>query len=227
MARIIFGSVVSDISGSIAGHTIQKNSYGSTIRTKPQINRSVSANQLNTRQIMARVTQKWQLLSSDERNRFNRFLTFSPDYAWHNNKAILSGFALFCKWEYYQLLYSGNFVTTINYVPRTKPTCQPTLFLVGGRMIFTLAPFGSDINILGFLRMSQQVNDSAAISDKGLRNVAIVPIDNSTTDVTDNYVAAFGQIPPYLAMLNIGVTFVSIDNPIVFAEQLYNIPVLE
>ena len=72
MARVKFGSLVTEISGSIGGSTFQRNSFGNTLRNKPNPIRSRTAAQLSIRQYMKQAHAGWTALTAAERQRIKR-----------------------------------------------------------------------------------------------------------------------------------------------------------
>ena len=77
MARVKLGPLITDISGSIGGMTIQRNKFGITLRQKPIPVYKFTPAQITIRTYIATIQAAWQNLTDAERLQWNRFLDFS------------------------------------------------------------------------------------------------------------------------------------------------------
>jgi hypothetical protein len=117
MARITYGGLITDMSGSVGGSTLQRSQYGPIIRTKPRPIRPNSQNQLNVRAIMARIQYAWRNLSDTDRSLWNTFNSYSLQTIRRSNTVSLTGYALFVKYNFLRILNGGSLMTTFVYVP--------------------------------------------------------------------------------------------------------------
>lgn len=225
MARVKFSSLVSSIDGSINGNTLQRNAYGNSIRNKPIPTRSQSATQNANHVVMYRITQLWNSLSEAQRNAFDRFLSYSPDFAWNNSASRLSGYNLYLKWQYYILKSQGVFITDIVYSPIIKPTFLPAVVRSGGTLDFNPNPASADPNVWYQLRISPPAMVASAINSNRLKTILFSVVDDGAIGIVTPYYDTFGVVPESGQTLTIGITAFSIINPIIFSEQLFNITV--
>jgi len=84
MARIIYGSIITDIKGSIGGITFQKNGSGTIARLKPRKNQTNTQKQRDQQPRLKEVQREWNLLSLVNKILWN-------DFASINNKIGLDG----------------------------------------------------------------------------------------------------------------------------------------
>jgi len=109
MALIKMGSIVSDISGSLAGHTLQQSHYGLQLRTKPCYKPQPSNSQYLIRSSIKRLQGLWGQLTSSQRNNWN---LYSPK--------PLAGHSYFIKYNMYLLSIGYVFINNFPFYP-SKP----------------------------------------------------------------------------------------------------------
>lgn len=85
MARIIYGSIITDIKGSIGGLTFQKNGSGTIARLKPRKTKTNTQKQRDQQPRLKEVQRNWNELSLVNKILWN-------DFAAVNNKIGLDGF---------------------------------------------------------------------------------------------------------------------------------------
>lgn len=105
MARIKLGSIVTDLSGSAGGHTIQNSRSGFILRNKPQIAYSLTPAQYSIRSINKTMQAGWRSLSNQSRKVWNYYATNTPVFNRSGEKHPLSGHSL---WIKYQFVYLFN-----------------------------------------------------------------------------------------------------------------------
>ncbi len=105
MARIKLGSIVTDLSGSAGGHTIQNSRSGFILRNKPQIAYSLTPAQYSIRSINKTMQAGWRSLSNQSRKAWNDYATNTPVFNRSGEKHPLSGHSL---WMKYQFVYLFN-----------------------------------------------------------------------------------------------------------------------
>lgn len=221
MARIKFGSIVSDIAGSIGGHTFQKNSYGFSIRSKPIATKNRSLRQSSNSNIMLKTVQEWSLLTNDQRMSYDRFLNFSPDFAWLNSKSLLSGYNLFVKWVNYLLRSQLSIPSNITFIPITLPTFSPILAILAGDLVINVEQSENNSDLYYQLRLSAPVKYSNDITSKGLKVIIFHNVSGSGININSAYVSNFGFTPVAGDIIKIGITLFHSLEPIIFNEQVF------
>jgi hypothetical protein len=95
MARVQYGSFVTEMAGSIGGTSFQRNHSGNTARAKAQQKFFPSSLQSGTRNQFGRVSVNWSALTIEEQTGWNEFAALHPvTDRWGNVKG-LSGFQYF------------------------------------------------------------------------------------------------------------------------------------
>lgn len=104
MARIKYSALVDSIRGSIAGTTFQSNSYGYTVKAKPNVSRPSSVYQVQQQILFGLAVRSWRALSGTNRANWNTWASTYPQYSKFNPAAELSGFAIFVKVHVYRFM---------------------------------------------------------------------------------------------------------------------------
>lgn len=195
MARIKLSPIVTQISGSIGGITIQRNKFGISMRQKPLPFKSQSSAQYVIRQHMITIQHAWQNLTDAQRLQWNRFLDFSGQTINKDKSVKLSGHALYLKYQMFRLLAGYSLLTTIAYVP------MPAQAVVVGVTVaadsLQLEVSASQVHTTQFFLFFMTVPklENQAPSRRGLRYMYIVPATHTVFQFKDSYKAAFGVLP--------------------------------
>lgn len=116
MARIRYSGLVQDISGSIGGTTFQRNAFGSTIRSKPTPVKSLTASQQASRVYMSQCITLWNGLSVANRALWDRAVSYYIVFSKFNKTSLLTGRALFIKYNLIRLRAGLSVMTTFDYL---------------------------------------------------------------------------------------------------------------
>jgi hypothetical protein len=99
MARIKYGSIATEIRGSIGGTTFQGNAYGFTVKNKANMARLQSVSQNEKHRIVTEISQRWFIITQAQRDHWNAFALAHPVPAKHNSDAVLTGYTYFLKYN--------------------------------------------------------------------------------------------------------------------------------
>lgn len=198
MARIKYGSLVTEISGSIGGSTFQKSAYGSTLRNKPNPVRSTSAPQLLVRQYMKQAHAAWRDLTAAERLQWQQFTSYSNPKIRHDHSVTMSGHALYLKYQVSRLMAGLAIQDTLSYI--AMPTWYyPSVILQDAPNLYldTNAPPETPFtNMFVIFLISTPRPASRRFSQAGIRFCNIVDAgDWDTLTFHTAYVANFGANP--------------------------------
>lgn len=195
MARVKLSPLLTDISGSIGGMTIQRNKFGTTIRQKPLPLNPTTAAQLNVRRLMMTIQKAWQDLTDAQRLQWNRYLDYSGQSIKHDRSVKLSGHALYLKYQLYRLISGYSLLTTITYVPMPAVPLldEMTLDLGVFEIEFATAVDYSDYFFL--FKITTPRNENRAFSRRGLRFMKVTPADSAFFEIQSSYISAFGVLP--------------------------------
>ena len=194
MARIIYSALVDSIRGSIGGTTFQKNAYGYTAKSKPNMIRPQSPFQNIRKNSFRHVIKSWQGLSVAQRADWNAWAAAFPQYAKHNPSAQLSGFAVFCKYHLITNLFSDGVLTNPSYTAPAEDVILVNFDTDGSNMTWNVLSDtdNEDWNLVMF--MSSAISESQNYFSSRTRYMAHLLNIDGGIDFTDNYVEAFGRV---------------------------------
>lgn len=195
MARVKFSSLVSSIDGSMGGITFQRSGYGNSVKSKQFNGSFLSEAQLGIMGIMSSVRSAWSALSADQKRQWDVFSSLRPQYSFHNKNSLLSGYALFLKYNAIRLLSGLEILSNFSFIADPIVIDPP----IGANYEGDVAIYFS-----GTLDMSQW-HFMASASRPFKRNTSFVNAQSRvmvwqlvTTNFyicTDSYVKAFGRKP--------------------------------
>lgn len=218
MARIKLGAIISDLSGSIAGTTFQKNAFGITARAKPKNSYAGTLNQSAVQRAMAQSQFFWHNMSDEQRLAFDRFSSFRPQYAKHNKNSLLGGYQLFMKYSLLALLAGDLPQFTIKFV---SPSISPTSCVLrryGAQFSFDIGVNIQDTQTIILAKFSRPYNNNNFIPPTGLRacRVNYSNIAGAENFVDYSYVEKFGALPSVGQFLLCEFTVMSFQAPIIY-----------
>ena len=129
MAVLKFGSIITEGSGSLGGHTIQNSKGGMQLRTKPIPHGNPSAAQILIRSINTTLQQGWQALTPSQQKIWNDWPVTHHIMNAKGDKHPLSGHSLWMKYNYTWLAAGGTFLPDPSYWP--SPILGPELIKNG------------------------------------------------------------------------------------------------
>lgn len=117
MARVKFGSIIVEGSGSLGGHTIQKSLGGAQLRSKPINKKKPSAAQSLIRSYNPQLQAGWRSLSPEQQQSWNQFAISHQVRNKSGDGHILSGHSLYMR-------YAFDFISQGAALP-TNPSDYP------------------------------------------------------------------------------------------------------
>lgn len=115
MARIKLGALITEMSGSIGGFSVQKNHYGTSLKVKNNPIRSISQSQSMRRGEISSLIPLWQNLTEAQRLQWNNYTSYNRQTAKNNSDSLLSGYNLFLKYNVLRLYAGLEVVLTPTY----------------------------------------------------------------------------------------------------------------
>lgn len=91
MAKVYYGSQITDIVGSIGGLTFQSNNSGSIVRLRPSVSKAVTEAQQAKNIIFAEASNAWNALSESQRNLWIAFGAAHQKVDYYGSTKTLSG----------------------------------------------------------------------------------------------------------------------------------------
>jgi hypothetical protein len=108
MARIKFTAIVESIQGTIGGTTFQRNAYGYTVKSKPNMINPWTIAQQAQKNLMSFTSQQWRTLTDSERSIWNAWAEANPTPSRLNPESYLNGYNLFIKYQRFRSISDGG-----------------------------------------------------------------------------------------------------------------------
>jgi hypothetical protein len=216
MARIKYGSLVTDIAGSIGGSTFQRSAYGNTLRSKPNPIRSVSSAQLNIRAFMKQAHQAWAAMSSNERQQWHQFTMFSNPSIKHDRNVHMSGHNLYIKYQVSRLTAGLAIQNTLQYIsiPGWKYPDGFGIVAADALVIAVYGPAMSFNDVFAILKVSSPRPGSQSYNPHGLRYLSYVIEASINLTIYNSYLATFGFVPTESFYANVSYQVFHKDTPL-------------
>jgi hypothetical protein len=122
MARIKYGTIVTQINGSVGGNVFQNNAFGFTLKAKGSVRNPNSKKQNANKGYVSSVSKAWANLSDSDRAAWISYAATYPQPSRHSPTDYLSGYGLFLKWN--QVYMTGT--TTPGAIISAPPLVLPT-----------------------------------------------------------------------------------------------------
>lgn len=218
MARVKYGPLVSEISGSVGGSTFQKSLYGNTLRNKPIPINKRTPGQINIRAFLQQLHSAWRTLSDDQRTQWNRFINFSGQTIRRDRGVLLSGHDLFIKYNLAKLIIGDAILSVPTYSPMPiVPVPEGTIGVDVGAMGWALTAAYDDDAVFFILKLSSPRLSSRSFSPQGIRYMAVTFDGLAAIDLHLAYPAVFGFIPPAGVFLHYSLQWLSRVSPVMNA----------
>jgi len=112
MARIKFGSIVVEGSGSLGGHTFQNSNGGAQLRTKPINKKKPTEAQRFIRSCNPQLQKGWRSLTSVQRLVWNKFAVTHGKFNKKGDKHHLSGHSLYMQYNFLYISCGQPLITS-------------------------------------------------------------------------------------------------------------------
>jgi hypothetical protein len=220
MARVKFGGLISDISGSVGGGTFQRSNYGSVLRSKPIPIHTFSSAQIIIRQHINYLHAQWSELSSEERNQWNKYILFSNPTIKRDKAVLLSGHDLFIKYNMLRLCRSLAILTTPTYITMPEVPGISQIFRSGGSIFLALNDAIDPDDLSFLLKVSTPRHQSVSFSLKGCRNMSYISGGPTNWDFAASYSSVFGFVAEAGDFIHLSLQFFSKLAPIYLSPQV-------
>lgn len=223
MARVKYSVLLSDVSGSVGRATFQKYAGGSTLRNKPIPRKQNTTFQAEARNYVSQVQTSWAGLTSDQQASWSSFTGFVSTFQKNNQKVLLSGFALFLKYNLIRLHAGLAILTSFSYTPLAVLPTSIGIVVSGGAMSIS---FDEDFIVAtSFILVKfSPVKSNPTLTFKNRLRVIPLPVTypsgQSEWDITSAYSERFGLIPSPGDKILGSVTFFSTVAPIIYKEDI-------
>ncbi len=214
MARVKLSPLLTEISGSIGGMTIQRNRFGITLRQKPIPFYKFTPAQYNVRQKIITIQAAWQNLTDAERLQWNRFLDFSGQTIKRDKSVKLSGHTLYIKYQLFRLMYDLSLLTTITYTPMPSFSIFNYIFHEFGDYTVSFDASVFHTSYFFLIKLTSPRHANKAYSAQGLRFMKVNVATGVNFSINTVYLAAFGALPAVGDTLHYAIQYFSITAPV-------------
>jgi hypothetical protein len=213
MARVQYGSIITDIAGSLGGLTFQRNGSGKIVRNRPIQPRQGSAGQNSVRQAFNDVTYNWSTLSLANKQAWAAYALAHPVTTYWGTTKQLNGYQMHNQINSYRKLCGLALTASpATYVSPYIPPLQSLTFNASSMvwqliptagtfpsyfLLFTSPPISlSTANARGQVRLTKvsQVISATSISFLAeylaTHNLAALPASNGVNYYCHVYLAA-------------------------------------
>lgn len=196
MARIKYTAIVDSINGTIGGTTFQRNAYGHTIKSKPNMIRPWTIAQQDQKIAMATCAKLWRTLTDPQRTAWETWAEANPRPSRLNAAAFLSGYNLFLLYHRYRRLYD---LTTLTNPSLTLQSCDPAEYIVyrsGALLKWETNPSGVTGTWRALCFMTNPIplgREFVNITPRFMTGTAYA--SGTVVDVTNQFNLRFGQLP--------------------------------
>jgi hypothetical protein len=215
MARLKFGALVSQISGSIGGNTIQKSSFGNSIRSKPLPLRSAKSLQLIRRSWMSEIQNAWSNLSEQQRNLWRQFVAYSGQKINNDSAVLISGYNLFLKYQFCRKLCNLPLLEEFTYIPIPQ---WPQAFIfsnVNNALFIQFDRTIEDNSYFFILSVSNPRIPSRSFSPQNCRYMFCSRSGSDIFSFTESYIQNFGLLAKTGATVHFTIYYFSLLAPLI------------
>lgn len=213
MARVKYSSIVADIAGSVGGATFQKNAYGSTLRSKPLPTKTRNVNQYDKIAISRAVINAWHALTAAQQLAWEAFVDYSPHYANKNANSLLSGYALFLRYNNLISAQGGSIVTAPTFATFNIPAFTATISNDSSNLIITISISPTTYEYSPIIKLTAPLTKAGTFDHSKLRLCKVEAVVGSTFEVTTDYAKYFGILPADGAILGYSITMIGSTTP--------------
>ena len=226
MARIIYGSIATEINGSVGGSTFQRNAYGFTMKNKPNMARLQSIKQNEQHRRFDYVVKGWQQITSAQRASWVSWALAHPVPAKHNAMAVLDGYSYFLKYNLIHTMFVSTYLAEPNPGTLALPSIVPYLVFSGGNLSVNPQP-ASDVAAIFFnLYLSPPMSVTRGFSDSFTRAMIVLPLVAGNVNISSYYLSVFGSLPTSSNYIFAEFQLFGGSIPYIFASQKFVLTVL-
>lgn len=226
MARVKFGSIISEASGSIGSATFQRSLYGNILRNRPRNTRTGTPLQLYSRSLMVTCQNAWRALTVPEQKQWNQFIAFSGAHIKRDSGVLLTGHSLFLKYNFFRLMAGLGILSSITYVSMPVIPTVSYLKYAPSTLSFILSDNVTHTALWFILKMSWIRPSTLAYSAAGILYINITPSTNNSWNIYNSYVALFGDYANVGETVHYSIQFFSVTAPLISSPSVGKIEVI-
>lgn len=192
MARIIYGSIITDIKGSIGGITFQKNGSGTIARLKPRQTKTNTQKQRDQQPRLKEIQREWNELSLANKILWNDFASVNDKIGLDGQPKKLTGYQWFLTINENRLLFEDSILESPPVYEIVNPINSLGKSYFAGILSVYSTPASISGNYKWLLYASFVLNSASKFDFNPNRLVRILNVDDITnrtiaTPVGANY----------------------------------------
>lgn len=196
MARSKFGSIFSELSGSIGGITFQNSLAGSIIRNKPTRKGKTSQFTDTNHKYFSTLNIAWQALTDAQRQIWYQFSKFAPVPQVHNPSLFISGQEQFTRINYYLLAYGKTLISNPVFSNISPLPVTPFYNSAGLNLYVTFDRSIDHTTEFVILKASATLTPVITAIKSKLKLLIFATVSNATQNLYQPYYDRFGT-PTY------------------------------
>ena len=213
--KVKFGALVSAMTGTVGGQTIQRSQHGTILRTKPIPRKSRSSAQSYNRTNFAVVSQAWRDLTQANRDSWDAVAVNWSAFDSFGDPITLSGYEVFVRASFGLVSFGGAIVPTgSNPLTLWSPGSISLTISVAAASIVVGWSGGSvasdNIVAVAFSRPLPPSRKFRAGSMRGF--AAITSATTAPVEFQSSYISAYGLFPPLNSRVYVSFKVVSTVN---------------
>jgi hypothetical protein len=219
MARVKFGSLVSGLSGSIGGSTFQQSLYGNILRSRPRNNKTNSAAQFKARTYMTQCQAGWKALTPADRVQWDQFIAFSGASINRDRAVLLSGHALYLKYNYARLASGFTLLNSLVYASAPAWPSLNSIRTSAPNIFFYFSANLDTMQIFPTVFLSNRQSEGRSYSPAGLRFMPGMNTSGTVSYISGSYSPIFGRDLAVGDFVNVKIQFFSTISPLLSSIQ--------
>jgi hypothetical protein len=197
MARIIFSSLVSSITGKIGGGVLQRYKGGTSLRSfsRRKLTSPLTGSAVQARLIIPEVQNAWNELSFEDRSLWVSMVSYLSPHQKNNINALLSAHQLFLKYNSTRLFAGLTILTTPSFdFLRTVPLSPSLSFPYGHLTLQTVLDLDNS-TYQALVKLTPPLRSTINFFSNRLKIIQLDNFPRSSFDIHSAYISTFGVSP--------------------------------
>lgn len=227
MARVKFGSIVTGLSGSVGGSTFQKSGFGNSLRNKPNPIRKQTPGQGSVRYYVSQLHAAWRGMTDAQRTAWDRYINFSNQSIRRDRGILMSGHALFIKYNLAKLMIGDAIIEDLIYISMPTFPTMAQFGSDGATFIFDANDVYTAAQMFCLLKVTTPRIPSRSFSPQGLRNIPLTYDGSGTFNIGAAYQAIFGFVPAPNLTIHYSLQWFSRTAPLIASPMVGKTVIVE